>query len=497
MALGPLNQTTGYTRVLIDLRSQMLELQRQLGTGERSETYGGLGSMRYTSLALSDRTSEVSAYKATIALTSIRLQAADQALGRLAEIANEVKSEAFSSEFQPEGSGQTIEQKAAKLRLDEIVALLNSRADDRYLFGGTELDSAPVETADVILNGDGARAGVIQMIAERKAADLGATELGRLTTTPSAADLTVAEDGSHPFGFKITSIATTITGATVSGPAGAPPSATLTLGANQPLPDDTVQLDLALPDGSKTSVVLTATVGAPGQGEFQIGATVADTITNLNAALQTELQQAANTELEAASAVAASEAFFNGTEAAPPQRVDGPPFDTATALVAGTPANSVIWYQGTTSLGNPRLTAEAQVDDGLKVGYGLEANEDAFRWMIQHVAVFAAETFSVSETYDRERYDALKSRVGVALGYPAGAQSVNHVLAEIGFGLSVLNKADERHDDELAVVEALRTDIRGVDTNQVAAELLTIQTRLEASYEVTAIVSQMRLTNYL
>ena len=59
-------------------------------------------------------------------------------------------------------------------------ALLNTPAGDRYLFSGRAGDKPATETLDHILNGDGARAGLKQMIAERNQADLGANGLGRL-----------------------------------------------------------------------------------------------------------------------------------------------------------------------------------------------------------------------------------------------------------------------------------------------------------------------------
>ena len=60
-------------------------------------------------------------------------------------------------------------------QLDEILGLLNTPAGDRYLFSGRAGDKPAIETLDHILNGDGARAGFKQIIAERKQADLGAT----------------------------------------------------------------------------------------------------------------------------------------------------------------------------------------------------------------------------------------------------------------------------------------------------------------------------------
>ena len=69
--------------------------------------------------------------------------------------------------------------------------MLNTSADGRYLFSGRAVDQAPVETADHILNGDGLKAGLKQIIDERKQADLGASGLGRLVGRRAGRDLGV------------------------------------------------------------------------------------------------------------------------------------------------------------------------------------------------------------------------------------------------------------------------------------------------------------------
>ena len=78
--------------------------------------------------------------------------------------------------------------------------------------------------------------------------------------------------------------------------------------------------------------------------------------------------------------------FFNVDAGQPPQRVAGPPFDTATAFVAGTPADTVTWYTGEMGADPARATATARVDTSITVSYGLRANEQGLRWVVQNVA---------------------------------------------------------------------------------------------------------------
>src|SRR5262245_65502664 len=82
------------------------------------------------------------------------------------------------------------------------------------------------------MNGDGARAGFKQVVDERRQADVG-SGLGRLAiSAPTATSVQVAEDAVSPFGFKLASVTSTLTGATITGPSGSPATASVDLTAN-------------------------------------------------------------------------------------------------------------------------------------------------------------------------------------------------------------------------------------------------------------------------
>ena len=83
----------------------------------------------------------------------------------------------------------------------------------------------------------------------------------------------------------------------------------------------------------------------------------------------------------------------------------GPPA-TATALAAGTAANTVIWYQGDDQSPSARFTAQSKVDTSVTVGVGAQANEEGIRRLMVNLAVFANESFT-SSTTDQGRYQAL------------------------------------------------------------------------------------------
>jgi hypothetical protein len=148
------------------------------------------------------------------------------------------------------GSGAEVAQQTGLNSLDQLLALLNARAGDRYLFSGRATDTPAVETLDHILNGNGSRAGLKQLINERNQADLGADGRGRLTIGAGGPNTVQIDEQATTFGFKLGSITSTVTGATTSGPTGLPASMSIDFSAAVPNPGETVTVRLNLPDGT-------------------------------------------------------------------------------------------------------------------------------------------------------------------------------------------------------------------------------------------------------
>src|SRR5215467_7797799 len=234
---------------LVQMRSQFDDLQRQLGTGQKSATYAGLGIDRGVTVSLNAQLSAISGYDNTIDNVMARTNLMNTALGNMIDITTTVKSAMVQANGVSDGNGALVAQQTAQSSLDELIGLLNSQAGSRYLFSGRATDQPAVETLDHILNGDGAKAGLKQLIAERTQADLGTDGLGRLViSSPTANSISVAEDAVSPFGFKLASITSNVTGAVVSAPSGSPPSMGIDFSAAAPNPGDTVTLRFNLPD---------------------------------------------------------------------------------------------------------------------------------------------------------------------------------------------------------------------------------------------------------
>ena len=177
---------------LVNMRAQFDDLQRQLSTGQKSATYAGLGLDRGVTVSLNAQLSAIGGYDDTINNVTTRISLMNIALSRMTDIGSTVKAAIVQANTTGNGSGASVAQQTAQSSLDELLGLLNTQAGDRYLFSGRATDKPAVETLDHILNGNGAQAGLKQLISERNQADLGADGLGRLVISqPTATSVSV------------------------------------------------------------------------------------------------------------------------------------------------------------------------------------------------------------------------------------------------------------------------------------------------------------------
>jgi flagellar hook-associated protein 3 FlgL len=499
MSVSPVgSQSALAIQRLVSMRAQLDDLQRQLSTGQKSDTYAGLGLNRGVTVSLNAQLSAISGYGDTINNVMTRINLMNNSLSRMSDIGSAVKSAMVQTAYGANGSGASTSQKMALSSLDEMLGLLNSQAGDRYLFSGRATDQPAVETLDHILNGDGARAGLKQLISERNQADLGASGLGRLViSAPTATSVSVAEDSTSPFGLKLASVNSTLSGATVSGPSGSPAALSVDF-SSLPSNGESMTLRFTLPDGSSENVTLTATTTSPpGANQFTIGATPTATAANLQSALTTAIGTLAGGALTAASAITASNDFFSADSNNPPQRVAGPPFDTASTMTTGSAADTVIWYTGETGSDPARSTSSARIDQSTVVSYGSRANEAGIRGLVQNTATLAAVTVSPTDPNAAALSAALNQRLTANLSGTAGTQTITDIETDLATAQVSLKAAKDRHQQTSVTLSDFLQQIQGVSNEEVGAKLLTLQTQMQASMQTTAMLFQTSLVNYL
>src|SRR3954453_3193435 len=345
-----------------NINNQLSDLSTSLATGLKSQSYAGMGVNEGFAIAARSQLANISAFSDTMTTVNTIVNAANLALQSLSSITGQVQSTAAAISKNLTSTGQTIGQQNALSQLSAVVGILNTQVGDRYIFSGTAINTPAVASAADILKGIGTQAGLKQLIAERKQADLGTNGMGRLVvtgpnnagvpvTTPT--QMRVAEDvAGSPFGLKLSSVTSSLTNAAVTGPVGSPLAASIDLTAGNPNSGDQITFNFKLPDGTSESVQLTASSATPlPTGSFAIGTTPAATTTNLNAALNTAISTLANTSLVAASAVTAGDNFFNtdgtATGSVQQNQVAVPQgFISGSTTLSGLPAGSDTLTQG-------------------------------------------------------------------------------------------------------------------------------------------------------
>jgi len=492
---GPGSITAANIAAQTNMFNQLDKLSTELSTGQAAQTYSDLGSQSGLALSLSAQLAALGGYSNTATTVGTTLSIAQSALTGISGSAAAVQQSLEQPEaFSLGSNGQTATQASAASELDQIVSLLNTQVGNNYIFSGSGVNQPSVADANTILNGNGAQAGLTQLIAARQQADLGSGGLGRLGLATAGSTVTVSQDGS-PFGFQLTGVNSSLTGASATGPSGVPPSISIDIGATPPNAGDKIQFNLTLPDGSSQVITLTATnASPPGANQFTIGATAGATATNLQAALTTALGNLAQTALPASSAITAANDFFN---VEPPQIVAGPPYDTSMSLVSGTPANTVFWYTGENGATPALQTALAQVGPSTTVAYGMRANEPAFSNILANVAALAATTYSANDPNAQASYDALSQKVQANLAGQSGTQTVADIEADLANAQTTIKNATDLNTQTQTTLTNMLQKIDGVDQNQIGEQILTLQNSLSASLSVSARLAQLSLVNFL
>ena len=293
-------------------------------------------------------------------------------------------------------------------------------------------------------------------------AAVSAVGMGRLTSARAAETVTLTENipVSSAHGFQISGVTSSVTNAgalTATHTPGDPASMSVAFDDTFALTaGDSVTVTLTEPNGTSRQVTLTAVTGKAGPGQFTIGADEAESATNFEKAMIRSVTEAA----------AAAE-------------------------------------------GNPRQSVTAAVEDSGRVAYGMQANESGYLRMMRSMAAMTVETYpeitnatdpnSVDLDPAKLRFDAMARRQQLELSEGRNAErgSIELITMELGVARAGIQAAGDRHTNYKAQLDNLLSDVETVSKEDVAMEILALQTRLTASYQVTSMVSQLSLVNYL
>jgi flagellin-like hook-associated protein FlgL len=203
---GPGSITAASVTAQTNMMNQLNTLSEELGTGQAAQTYSGLASQAGLALQLNAQLAATNGYSNTATDVGTTLTLAQSVLTQLGSAGSAVgQSIEQQDDFTLDNNGQTSTQEAAASQLDQILSLLNTQVGSNYIFSGSSTTQPSVASTSDILNGNGAQAGLTQVIANRLQADEGSDSppLGRLVIPPvTGSTVSIGDDvAGSPFGF--------------------------------------------------------------------------------------------------------------------------------------------------------------------------------------------------------------------------------------------------------------------------------------------------------
>ncbi|EAQ01983.1 flagellar hook-associated protein [Pseudooceanicola batsensis HTCC2597] len=171
------------------------------------------------------------------------------------------------------------------------------------------------------------------------------------------------------------------------------------------------------------------------------------------------------------------------------------------AVFNGTPANPAWGYEATffngtpleDGLGNANPRLAASIDENLDIGYGVQANDRGFRDMMRGLAMLAAG--DPATITDDGAYEAWVGEAAAALG--AGVTGVLNAEARTGSMQKLVEDSNDRLHAKREVLTLHISELESVDPFEAASRLTSTQTQLQASYAVTARLSQLSFVNFM
>lgn len=138
-----------------------------------------------------------------------------------------------------------------------------------------------------------------------------------------------------------------------------------------------------------------------------------------------------------------------------------------------------------------------RVSEFLDIDYTVLADSGGFQDVIRALA-YASNMVAPDPAFDipdeQEMNDVLNQIVAIA---QRGVEALDSSNVTLGSRFNLIKSLEEGHEQDLNLFKSLTEDREGVDTTEVISSIQFLQTQLTSSYQVTGLISQMSLVNYL
>ena len=518
---------------MLDAQSRLFETQMQISSGKVSRNYGGVAIDARRLVNLENAVTEVAGFTRNIEVTEGRLQLMESSIAGAFDVASRFRDLLVNALNGDNASLLALNQRAEDM-LQELTGAINIRQDNRFLFSGSRINTPPIDmsvllsptvplvdaaefkgaatTATTGITGltgisrvrvdSGTTGDAFQLTYNSGTKTFtvtnlngGASDTSVLSAAPAAGQTTditftvgtkrvvVTVDENFNLG---SSIATDTILGNVAGGAGAFGAITVTSTSG-----DISKINQNTIETSGTAASATLTLNSSDGNFVATGvdlsaiATVPVTLTNattgatvvLSIGVTTGLNDAAiadpDTEIrldDFLENVAASDGSVNVKEARP----GDPGYDTANPG----------FYKGDSAKLNVRIDINATVE------FGIKANEPGIEKLVR--SLYMVRNANVAPgSIDRA---TLESALGLVI---EAMDDIPDIRSKIGSDLLALEQMKTRHQDFTVFTNESISQIENVDVAAAVARLSIDQTFLEASYMLTARLSQLSLANFL
>ena len=139
----------------------------------------------------------------------------------------------------------------------------------------------------------------------------------------------------------------------------------------------------------------------------------------------------------------------------------------------------------------------AHIDQNIDIDYTIKANEEGFEEILRALAFAANLQYPDPETdvATPEQFEEILNHILSVIGN--GIQEINKTAQQLASKYNLVKTIKENHVRDLNMVSTQIDKIENVDTTSTLLSLQMIETQLTASYQITKIVSELSLVNYM
>ncbi|PYE84376.1 flagellin [Pseudoroseicyclus aestuarii] len=185
------------------------------------------------------------------------------------------------------------------------------------------------------------------------------------------------------------------------------------------------------------------------------------------------------------------DAVLAAAAGAPPATEAGARQTAADIAALFTEEGFAAFYRGTPASEGPR--SSAQIDEGVSLTYGVQADDPMMREALRGLSMLAA--IDVSQIDDEEAYAAYMEEALSALS--SGVSGLTQTETRLGTQQARLDRTIAVQQSRSDLYQQQVLSLEAVDPYEAATRVSELETRLQATYAVTARLSGLSLLNFL